>query len=65
MRTVIRKYAPSLIDELTDETLRWIQKHDNADAKRIKEEEAVGIREKTRKQAMSKLTLEERRVLGL
>ena len=65
MRTIIRKFAPNLMDELTSETLRWIQKHDNEDAKRIAEENAKGIREEVRKKAMSKLSLEERRVLGL
>lgn len=65
MRTMIRKYAPEVLKELTKETRKWIRQHDTEDAKRIAEENASGLREKVRRKAMDKLTLEERRVLGL
>lgn len=63
MRTILRRN--NLEKELTVETRAWIAKHDAADAKRIAEENAAGIREKVRLAALDKLTLEERRVLGL
>ena len=63
MRTIIRRHG--LENKLTVETRQWIAKHDAADAKRIAEENAAGIRQKVKQQALDKLTLEERRVLGL
>jgi len=63
MRTILRRN--NLEKELTVETRKWIKKHDKADAERIKEENEAGIREKVRLNALDKLTLEERRVLGL
>lgn len=63
MRTILRRN--DLEKELTVETRKWIKQHDAEDAKRIKEENANGIREKARLRALNKLTLEERRVLGL
>lgn len=65
MRTIIRKYAPATEIELTPETRKWIAQHDKEDAKRIAEENKQKIRENTRLRALEKLTLEERRVLGL
>lgn len=65
MRTIILTYAPQLSDELTVETRKWIKKHDEEDAKRIAEENANGIREQARQRGLQKLTLEERRALGL
>ena len=63
MRTILsRNY---LVNHLTTETLNWIKKHDAADAARIAQETASGLRERTRLEALNKLTLEERRVLGL
>jgi len=63
MRTILRRFG--LEEELTKETRAWIKQHDDADAKRIKQENASGLRDKTRLRALDKLTLEERRVLGL
>ncbi len=63
MRTIIRRHK--LENQLTTETLNWIVKHDAADAERIEKENAAGIRQKVKQQALDKLTLEERRVLGL
>lgn len=63
MRTILRRMNKE--GELTVETRRWIKQHDAEDAKRIAEENAKGIRERTRQTALDKLTLEERRVLGL
>lgn len=63
MRTILRRAG--LECELTTETRSWIAKHDEADAKRIQEENQQKIRENTRLKALAKLTLEERRVLGL
>ena len=63
MRTILRRN--NLETHLTHETLKWIRKHDAADAARIAKETAEGLRERTRQAALDKLTLEERRVLGL
>lgn len=63
MRTIIRRHG--LENELTVETRKWIAKHDAEDAKRIAKENAAGIRQRVKQQALDKLTLEERRVLGL
>jgi len=63
MRTILRR--ANLEHMLTMETRLWIAKHDEADAKRIAEENAAGIRQRTKQRALDKLTLEERRVLGL
>jgi cell division protein FtsL len=63
MRTVIRRHK--LERWLTVETRSWIAKHDAADAKRIAKENAAGIRQRVKQRALDKLTLEERRVLGL
>lgn len=63
MRTIIRRH--NLQKELTQETIRWIKQHDKEDEKRIREETENGIREKTKREALKKLTLEERRALGL
>jgi hypothetical protein len=63
MRTILRRH--NLEEELTLETRRWILKHDKEDADRIAIENAAGIREEARKRGLRKLTLEERRALGL
>jgi hypothetical protein len=65
LRTTLRRHAPYLLKELTRETKGWIIRHDKEDAERIAEENASGVRERTRLKALDKLTLEERRVLGL
>lgn len=65
MRTIIRREAAYLICELTPETRRWIAQHDKEDAERIEQENREKIRENTRLKALEKLSLEERRVLGL
>ena len=62
MRTILR--ANGLERDLTEETRRWIRQHDMEDAKRIKEENASGERDRVKQQALAKLTMEERRVLG-
>lgn len=63
MRTILRRH--NLEEELTVETRRWIAKHDKEDAERIAIENAAGIREEARRRGLRKLTLEERRALGL
>lgn len=63
MRTIIRRQLLEI--ELTQETRAWIKEHDAADARRIKEEQKDGERRKVKQNALNKLTLEERRVLGL
>ena len=63
MRTLIRQLGKE--DELTIETRRWIKQHDLEDSRRIKIEEESGIRDKARRSGLDKLTLEERRALGL
>lgn len=63
MRTILRRH--NLLKELTLETRRWIARHDKEDADRIAIENAAGIREEARKRGLRKLSLEERRALGL
>ena len=63
MRTILRRN--NLERELTVETRKWIKKHDAEDARRIEVENAAGLRQKVKQKALDKLTLEERRVLGL
>ena len=63
MRTILRQHK--LEGELCTETLLWIKRHDAADAKRIAEEQERGEREKAKRIALNKLTMDERRMLGL
>ena len=63
MRTILRRHK--LEKELTVETRQWIAKHDKEDAERIAKENAEGIRQRVKRQALDKLSLEERRALGL
>ena len=63
MRTILRRF--NLEVELTLETRAWIAQHDQFDTLRIIEEERRGIRQTVRQQALDKLSLEERRSLGL
>lgn len=63
MRTVLRRHK--LEYALTQETRKWIAKHDKEDAERIAKENAEGIRQQIKQRALDKLTLEERRVLEL
>ncbi len=63
MRTIIRRHSAER--ELTVDSREWIAQHDEEDATRIRDENSAGIREKTRQAALDKLSLEERRVLGL
>ena len=63
MRTILRRHK--LEHELTRETITWILKHDQEDTERIAIEKANGSRERSRARALDKLTMEERRVLGL
>jgi len=63
MRTILRQH--SLLSKTTSETQRWIRAHDAEDAKRIAKEEAEGMRQRVKLEALKKLNMEERRVLGL
>jgi hypothetical protein len=63
MRTILRRHG--LENELTIESRNWIKEHDAQDAIRIARETASGSRERTKQIALDKLTLEERRSLGL
>ena len=63
MRTILRRHG--LEFELTVETRQWISQHDAADERRIAEENASGERARVKQAALDKLSLEERRVLGL
>ena len=63
MRTILRREG--LEQELTVETRTWVEEHDEWDERRIAQEEERGEREKVRLAALDKLSLEERRVLGL
>jgi len=63
MRTILRRHG--LEYQLTLETCNWIAKHDAEDEARIAKEEAVGERMAARVGALAKLTMDDRRVLGL
>ena len=63
MRTILRRHG--LEHELCQETQTWIGEHDQADARRIAEENANGVRAAAKKSGLAKLSLEERRALGL
>lgn len=63
MRTVLRKHE--LLGELCQETVEWIAEHDEADAERIRQEAEKQARENAKRTGLQKLTLEERRALGL
>ena len=63
MRTVLRRMG--LEGELTVESRKWIAEHDDWDRRRVAMEEARGERERVRQRGLDKLTLDERRALGL
>ena len=70
LRTILRRGGTEA--DLTEETRKWVARHDKADARRVREERAKGEREGKRRRAkrkydrlMRSMTLEERRVLGL
>jgi hypothetical protein len=63
MRTILRRHG--LESELCAESREWIREHDYADAMRIKAEEERGERERMKQAALDKLTMDERRMLGL
>jgi hypothetical protein len=63
MRTILRRH--NLLGEVTSETLAWVAQHDMVDAIRIAEEEGRGEREQMKRNALAKLNVDERRVLGL
>ena len=63
MRHALRRHK--LEHELCQETLDWIAQHDKEDAERIERERMNGIREAKKQRALNKLTMDERRMLGL
>ena len=63
LRTILRRGGTE--NDLALETRNWIKGHDEWDARRIAQEEAEGTRQKVKQAALDKLTLDERRVLGL
>ncbi len=63
MRTILRRAG--LEEELAEETRAWIREHDDWDARRIAKETARNERAAARLAALGKLTMDERRVLGL
>jgi hypothetical protein len=63
LRTILRRGGNE--SDLTVETREWIFRHDAWDAQRIASENAAGTRDKVKQAALDKLTLDERRVLGL
>ena len=63
MRTIIRRAG--LENQLTVETRKWIKEHDDADARRIAEKKEKEYRKQAKQRALDKLSLEERRILGL
>jgi hypothetical protein len=63
LRTILRRGGTE--SDLCQDTRHWIAVHDEWDARRIAAEDAAGIRERTRREALQKLNLDERRALGL
>lgn len=63
LRTILRRGGTE--EDLTPETRTWVAQHDIWDARRIILENADGTRQNVKEQALAKLTLDERRVLGL
>jgi hypothetical protein len=63
LRTILRRGGKE--SDLAGSTRSWIAEHDKWDRERIAQEEALGVREKARRDALAKLDLDERRVLGL
>ena len=63
LRTILRRSGKE--SDLTEESKSWIAEHDEWDRKRVEQETANGIREETKRRALKKLNLDERRALGL
>lgn len=63
LRTILRRGGSER--DLCSETRKWIKRHDEWDERRIAEENAAGQRQKVKQAALDKLTLDERRALGL
>lgn len=63
MRTILRRHE--LEGELCQETRDWIVEHDQADAARLQQAAEQKAREDAKQRGIAKLTLEERRALGL
>ena len=63
MRTVIRSLGAEHM--LCSETLEWISDHDREDAARIALAQEQVLRERAKASGLRKLSLEERRALGL
>ena len=63
LRTILRRGGSER--DLCAETRRWIKQHDEWDARRIAEENAASQRQQVKQAALDKLTLDERRALGL
>lgn len=63
MRTILRRHH--LEEELTAETRKWIAEHDEVDRQRIDREILEGTRNHAKQQALAKLNMDERRILGL
>ena len=63
MRTILREHQ--LEHHLCLETIEWIKRHDKADAERIEIERANNMRDKMKRDALDKLNVDERRILGL
>jgi hypothetical protein len=63
LRTILRRGGTEA--DLCVSTREWITQHDKEDAERKREEEATNKRERRKRAALDKLTLDERRVLGL
>jgi hypothetical protein len=63
MRTILRKHG--LENELCGETVGWIAKHDREDAERIRKEKENGERIRLYQAALDKLSMDDRRILGL
>ena len=61
---VLRSSRPN-INDVTAETRKWIERHDAADQRRLKREAKIDRLEQTKKNALSKLTRAERKMLGL
>jgi hypothetical protein len=63
LATVLR--SGGTLEDCSSETRKFIDRHDTIDRERLREEREKVFRDKLRKKALSKLTPEERRAIGI
>ncbi len=65
LSNTIRRLSKNWDTMLAGETVNWIQQHDAQDAKRIKQEGEIEKAKQFKAKALAKLTVEERKALGI